>query len=175
MYFMSSRTSKLFNEVGRMDVKPQQHMHQAFHTINKKSNSIFTVKEGHDAKNLDATQNWSATKTNLFISKYAEGMIAFQWNKLSIYMSIRISSIPWWVMLIVGNNDKPSVKGEKDIHPRFRRVRVIQSVEGHNGLICDCGYFQQIGLPCGHLFHVKGNISLTDCDIRWYKSYNYHF
>jgi hypothetical protein len=22
---------------------------------------------------------------------------------------------------------------------------------------------------------VKGNISLTDCDIRWYKSYNYHF
>jgi hypothetical protein len=31
------------------------------------------------------------------------------------------------------------------------------------------------GLPCRHIFHVKGEISLTDCDIRWYKSYNYHF
>jgi hypothetical protein len=28
-----------------MDVNPQQHMHQAVHTINKKSNSRFTVKE----------------------------------------------------------------------------------------------------------------------------------
>jgi hypothetical protein len=42
---------------GEMVVNPQQHMHQAVHTINKKSNSRFIVKEGHDAKNLDATQN----------------------------------------------------------------------------------------------------------------------
>jgi hypothetical protein len=59
---------------GEMVVNPKQHMHQAVHTINKNSSSRFTVKEGHDAKKIDATQNWSATKTNLFISKYAEGM-----------------------------------------------------------------------------------------------------
>jgi hypothetical protein len=133
------------------------------------------VKEGHDAKNFDATQNWSATKKNFFIYKYAEGMITFQWKKGSLYMSIRIISITWWVMLIIGNNIKISTKDGKDVHPRFRRVRVIQWVEGHNVLICDCGYFQRIGLPCRHLFHVKGNISLTDCDIWWYKSYTYHF
>jgi hypothetical protein len=130
------------------------------------------VKESHNAKNLDTTQNRSATKTNLFISKYAEGMIAFRWNKHSLYMSIRISSRTWWVMLIIGNNDNPSEKGENHIHPRFRRVQVIQWVEGHNVLICDCGYFHRIGLPCGHLFNVKGNMYLTDCDIRWYKNYN---
>jgi hypothetical protein len=56
----------------------QQHMHQTVHTINKKYNSRFTVKEGHDAKNLDATHNWSITNNNDFISKYAEGMISFQ-------------------------------------------------------------------------------------------------
>jgi hypothetical protein len=54
---------------GETGVNPQQHMNQAVHAIKKKSNSRFTVKEGHDAKNLNATQNWSATKTNLFISK----------------------------------------------------------------------------------------------------------
>jgi hypothetical protein len=102
-------------------------------------------------------------------------MIAFQWNKRSLYMIIRNSSRTWWVMLIIGNNDNPSEKDEKHIHPRFRRVRLIQWVEGRNVLICDCGYFYRIGLPCGHLFHVKGNICLTDCDIMWYKSYNYHF
>jgi hypothetical protein len=107
---------------GYMVVNPQQHMHQAVHTINKKSNSRFTVKDGHDAKNLGATQNGSATKTNLFISKYTEGMIAFQWNKRSLYMSIIISSRTWLVMLIIGNSDNPSEKGEKDIHPTFRRV-----------------------------------------------------
>jgi hypothetical protein len=129
---------------GEMVVNPQQHMHQAIHPLNKKSNSRFTVKEGHDAKNLNATQNWSATKTDEFISKYADGMIAFQWNKRILYMSIRSSSRTWWVMLIIGNNDNPSEKGEKHIHPRFRRVRVIQWVEGHTVLICDCGYFHQI-------------------------------
>jgi hypothetical protein len=77
---------------GEMVVNPQQHLHQAVHTINKKSNSRLTVKEGHDAKNFDATQNWSAIKTDLFISKYTEGMIAFQWNKRSLYTIIRISS-----------------------------------------------------------------------------------
>jgi hypothetical protein len=107
---------------GEMVVNPQQHMHQAVHTINKKSNWRFTLKEGRDANNLDATQNWSATKTNEFISKYAEGVIAFQWNKCSLYMSFRISSITCWVMLIIGNNDNPSEKGEKHMHPRFRRV-----------------------------------------------------
>jgi hypothetical protein len=107
---------------GEMVVNPQQHMYQVVHTINKKSNSIFTVKEGHDANNIDITQNWSTTKTNLFISKHAEGMIAFQWNKRSLYMSIIISSRTWWVMLIIGNNDNPSEKGENDVHPRFRRV-----------------------------------------------------
>jgi hypothetical protein len=111
---------------GEMVVNPQQHMHQVVHTINKNSNSRFTVKEGHDAKNLDATQNWSATKTNLFMYKYAEGMIALQWNTRSLYMSIKIISRKWWVMLIIGNNDNPSEKGETYIHPRLRRVRVIQ-------------------------------------------------
>jgi hypothetical protein len=160
---------------GEMVVNPQQHMHQAVHTINKKSNSRFTVKEGNGAKNLDATQNWSTTKTNEFIYKYTEGMITLHWNKCSLYISIIISSRTWWVMLIIGDTDNSSEKGENDIHPRFRRVRVIQWVEGHNVLIYDCGYFHQIGLTCGHLFHVKGNICLTDCDIRWCKSYNYHF
>jgi hypothetical protein len=60
-------------KLGEMVVNIQQHMHQAVHTINKKSNSRFTLKEGHDAKNLDVTQNWSATKTNLSISLYAGG------------------------------------------------------------------------------------------------------
>jgi hypothetical protein len=160
---------------GEMVVNPQQHMYQAVHTISKKSNYRFTVTEGHNAKNLDATQHWSATKTKLFISKYAEGVIAFQWIKSSLYMRIIISSRTWWVVLITGNNNKPSNKGEKEFHPRFRQVRAIQWVEGHNVLICNCGYFNRIGLPCGHLFHVKRNISLTYCGIRWYKSYNYHF
>jgi hypothetical protein len=95
-------------------------MHQAVQKINKKSNSRFKVKEGHDAKNLDATQNWSTTKINKFISKYAEGLIAFKCNKRSLYMSIRIRRRTWWVMLIIGNNDNPSEKGGKDIRPRSR-------------------------------------------------------
>jgi hypothetical protein len=105
----------------------------------------------------------------------AEGMITFQWNKCSFDISIIISSRTWWVMLIIGDNDKPSAKGENDVHPRFRRLQLVQWVEGHHVLICDCGYFHQIVHPCGHLFHVKGNICLTYCGIRWYKSYTYHF
>jgi hypothetical protein len=80
---------------GDMVVNPQQRMYQAVHTINKNPNSRLTSKEGHDAKNLDATQHWSATKTNLFIYKYAEGVIAFQWNKRSLYMIIKIISRAW--------------------------------------------------------------------------------
>jgi hypothetical protein len=86
-------------------VNHQQHMNKTVHTINKKSNSKFTLQEGHDTNNLDATQNWSLTKTNEFISKYAEGVIAFQWNKKSLYMSVIITSRIWWVMLIIGDND----------------------------------------------------------------------
>jgi hypothetical protein len=39
-------------------------------------------------------------------------VIAFQCNKYSLYMSTRTSSRTWWVMLIIGNNEKPSMKGE---------------------------------------------------------------
>jgi hypothetical protein len=105
---------------GEMVVNPQEYIHQTEHTINKKPNSSFTVKEVHNAKNLDATQNWSATKTNGFISKYTEWIIAFQCNKHSLYMSIRITSRIWWLILILGDNEKPAVKGENNVHPRFR-------------------------------------------------------
>jgi hypothetical protein len=96
---------------GEIVVTPQQYMHQTVHTINKKSNSRFTVKEGHGAKNLDATQNWSITNINEFVSQYAEGMISFQWSRHSLYMSIRISSRIWWMMLIIRDDGKPAAKG----------------------------------------------------------------
>jgi hypothetical protein len=73
---------------GEMEVNPQQNMHQTVHTINKKPNSRLIVKEGHDAKNLDATQNWSVTNTNKFVTKYAEGMISFQWSRCGLYMIV---------------------------------------------------------------------------------------
>jgi hypothetical protein len=47
----------LWMKWGEMVVNPQQHMHETVHTINKNSNSRFTLKEGHDANNVDATQN----------------------------------------------------------------------------------------------------------------------
>jgi hypothetical protein len=61
-----------------LTVNPQQRMHQTGHTINTKYNSRFTVKEGRDANNLDATHNWSITNNNECVSKDAEGMISFQ-------------------------------------------------------------------------------------------------
>jgi hypothetical protein len=63
----------LFMKWGDIVVNPQQNMHQTVHTINKNSNSRFTVNVGHSAKNFDATQNWSITNTNEFVSTYAEG------------------------------------------------------------------------------------------------------
>jgi hypothetical protein len=54
---------------GEMVVNPKQHMHQTVHTIDKNSNSRCTVKEGHDAKNLDATKNGLPLKqTCLFLN-----------------------------------------------------------------------------------------------------------
>jgi hypothetical protein len=105
---------------GEIVVNHRQHMHQTVHKINKKFNSRFTVKEGHEAKDLDATHNWSTTKTNEFVSKYAEGMIAFQWNKRILYTSIRITNIILWVMLTSGGDDKPVFKGENNVNPRFQ-------------------------------------------------------
>jgi hypothetical protein len=103
-----------------MLVNPQQDMHQTVHTINKKSNSRFTVKEGHDANNLDATQNWSVINTNEFVSKYAGTMISFQWSRRGLYLSIQISSRIWWAMLIIRDGDAPAINGENDVHLMFR-------------------------------------------------------
>jgi hypothetical protein len=115
-----------------MVVNPQQYMHQTVHTINKTYNSRFTVKEVHDAKNLDATQKWSVTNTNESISKYAEGVISFQWSLSGLYMSIRILSTKiWWAVLIICDGDAPSVKGKHNVLPWFRQLRVVEWIEGH--------------------------------------------
>jgi hypothetical protein len=158
-----------------MVANPQQYMHQTIHTINKKSDSRLTVKEGRDAKSLDATQNWSICNTNEFVSTYVDGMISFQWSRCGLYMSFIISNRIWRVVLIIRDGNTPAGKGENDGHPRFRRVRVVKLIEGNNVMICDCGYFQQDGLSCIHIFQVNGDICLTGCDTRWCKSYNYRF
>ena len=36
--------------------------------------------------------------------------------------------------------------------PQFRRVRKVERID--RGLICDCGYFQHVGIPCQHLMKV---------------------
>ena len=160
---------------GEMVVNPQQHMHKTADTINKKSNSRFAMKEGHDAKALNATQMWSLTATNQLVSKYAEGMISFQWCKKDLYMSIRIDSRTWWVMLIIMDGDVAIPQDASSSHPRFRRIQIIHWDEHTNCLLCSCGYFNRIGLPCRHIFHITGKICITDVAIRWHKSYNYHF
>jgi hypothetical protein len=78
---------------------------------------------------------------------------------------------------IICDGVAPGVKRENDVHPRFRRVRVVGPIQGHNVLIfCyGCGYFHRIGVPCRHIFHMKQYMCLVDCDIRWYKSYTDHF
>jgi hypothetical protein len=105
---------------GEMVVNLQKHMHQAVHTINKKSNSRFTVRKAMVQRILTPHKIGPTPKQIEFISKYAERMISFQWNKCSLYMSIRISIRTWWVMLLIGGNKNPSEKGENDVHPRFR-------------------------------------------------------
>jgi hypothetical protein len=116
-------------KLGEMVVNTHQHMHKTVHTINRKSNSRFTVKEGHDDKNLVETHNWSNTNTNEFVSKYAEGMISIQWSRRGLYTSILISSRIWGVMLIIHDGDAPAVNDKNDVHPRFRRLQVAELIE----------------------------------------------
>jgi hypothetical protein len=70
------------------------------------------VKEGQDVTNLDATQNWSVTNTDEFLSTYAERVISFQWYTRGLCMSIRISSRTWWIMLIIRDGNALEVNGK---------------------------------------------------------------
>jgi hypothetical protein len=67
-------------------------------------------------------------------------MISFQWSRCGLYMNIQISSRIWWVMMIICDGDAPAVNGENDVHLRFRQVPVVEWIEWHNVIICDCGY-----------------------------------
>ena len=62
----------------------------------------------------------------------------------------------------------PNFKGP----PQFCCVHKISL---NNGILsCSCGFKNQFGIPCRHLFCVKPNYNKEDIHCRWQKAYSFY-
>jgi hypothetical protein len=123
---------------------------------------------------LSTTPLWSRSSSSMHVTMHAEGILQQQYlhSTAGLYSYARTESRTWLVRREARQHLKAKTEEVTIGYPipkfiRTRRVRLI----GDN-LVCSCGFFERLGLPCRHLFYVlqRGPIP-EDCATRWRRDY----
>jgi type 1 glutamine amidotransferase len=89
---------------------------------------------------------------------FAEGLIMKEWNSRTKYCYAKLNKDTWWVTLSPEDNAMTYLS--LTMHPKFRRVRVLNAVHGANDrtyLCCTCKTMEQCGYVCRHILSVVGD------------------
>ena len=130
------------------------------------------VKKQNFAAAVTSTPLWSKTETSDSICTHAEDLLKEEWNARSMYASVRLTAIVWYVR----STWKASPFTLESPYTKFTRVRIVNIVmhEGKAYLVCSCGFHHMHGIPCRHILHITEKVLLEYFDPRWYKIF-YHF
>jgi hypothetical protein len=96
---------------------------------------------------------WSKLPTSEHVVDLAEALVTAQWKEKEIYECIRTSERMFLAVRL--RIEHAMTRAPLPVTcplPQFRRVRKVEWID--RVLICDCGYFQCIGIPCRHLMKV---------------------
>ena len=85
----------------------------------------------------------------------------------------------FWLLM---RRDQESEDTQLGTVPKFKRVRKVRRCTERGTLLCDCCYFDRVGIPCRHiialLHHVLGDefkdITADDVRVFWRTSYIFH-
>ena len=94
------------------------------------------------------TKLWSKLPTSEHVVDLAEALVTAQWKEKQNYECIRTSERMFLLVRLGIDLPQPVTCPI----PQFRRVRKVEWID--RVLICDCGYFQRVGIPCRHLMKV---------------------
>jgi hypothetical protein len=124
---------------------------------------------------MSSTPLWSRSSSSMHVTMHAEGILQQQYlhSTAGLYSYARTDSHTW----LVRREARRHIKAETDELivgyypiPKFIRTRTVRLI-GDN-LVCSCGFFERLGLPCRHLYYVlqRGPIP-EDCATRWRRDY----
>ena len=159
----SSKQTKM-NPVG---VAPNMSLCTSATTLNTMSSLKTHSKHVHHDKNMISQPLWAFTSIKGNITDYAQGILKMQYQSSHDYLCLQVSPYIWKVK-------KEKVTMKRPVYPTFIRTRTV--CVNRSFLICDCGFWQRMGIPCRHIIKVcKGNIDIDDIALRWRKDYLTYF
>ena len=91
------------------------------------------------------------------------------------YCLVKAGENEWWCWNF--DRDKAEYAWPWNAIPQFVRVRkVTRTIYNRQTFLrCDCGYYDRIGIPCGHIFRLVNCMSMEMFHICHWKVYDAHY
>jgi hypothetical protein len=160
--FTSSTQEASFSGVkkGTLAVRPSMDVDTSLQQLNRQADKKKELYQAAALTGLSNNAMWSAIP--MLTSKlvpYGAGLYESEYNRLNDFTSAWIIATRWQLVYNGANEERDSVSNPlflSNFVPRFRRVRTVTlvTIGSHCYLVCDCGYFQRVGISCRHLFHI---------------------
>jgi SWIM zinc finger len=132
------------------------------------------------AKKINATTLWSDQPCQGQLVELAVSLTSNEFDERKFYDIVGpfADANNFWLLL---RRDLKTQDTELGTVPKFRRVRKIRRCNETGTLLCDCCYFDQVGIPCRHimalLYHILGEEfkGITQDDVRVFWRIDYYF
>jgi hypothetical protein len=179
--FTSTTQEASFSGMKRSSLRvlPTMDIDTSLQQLNRQAENKCTRYEAAALAGLSKSALWSSipSVTDKMVP-YGAGLLETEWNRRNDCKSVQVSAMELRVVHDGPDEERdnvPNLPFLSSFVPRFRRVRTVRLLGVY--LLCDCGHFERVGMPCRHLWHVLSkywNIFcpvITDIHPMWHAAY----
>lgn len=139
---------------------------------------------GEERTKLNKSNKSSCAPTKDYIVTRSQSLADQNFDKRTSYKGIqhkdgeKENTDPYWCVWNFREDEEELLRQWPwSALPRYNCVRLVE-IKRKDGLIflwCDCGYYDRIGIPCGHIFFIIDEMSLRMFHVRHMKMFQAHY
>jgi len=163
---------------------PQHTLEKATKVLSHQAELKTLLLQTNIASKANGTSLWSDQPGQGQLLDLAVGLISNEWAERGFYdivgpfVEADRNEIFWLLM----RRDQETQDTQLGTIPKFKRVRNIRRCGETGTLLCDCCYFDRVGIPCRHIMalldHILGDefkgITQDDVRVFWRIAYYFH-
>jgi hypothetical protein len=163
---------------------PQHTLEKATQVLSHQAQLKALALQSGIASKANSTMLWSDQPVQSQLVDLAVCLISHEYDERKFYDIVGpfVSADGIDIFWLVMRRDQETQDAQLGTVPKFKRVRKINRCGERGTLLCDCCYFDRVGIPCRHIMalldHILGDdfkgITVDDVRVFWRIDYFFH-
>jgi hypothetical protein len=167
-------------KTGEHAVLPQHVVDKSAKIMADRDATKYAENQKMTARHVHSRVLWTESQTADKLTVTGDSLRAEQDSQVDMYSSMQVGPRKFLVLRSVHYGSRRN--NTCSLFPRFQRIHVVV-IQDDGTLLCDCNYFESMGIPCRHCGHVCKyhnmrpgfeGFTYLDTSVVWWRSYQHY-